>query len=245
MTRASRIIPVLDIIDGVVVHAVAGQRERYKPITSKIVDGSDPVKVADAFRSQFETSEIYIADLDAIREIGTNLDVVNDIIDSTGLNVILDYGVKSQDDAKKLIEYGIGSVVVSTESMQSLDVIESALNLSNSIVGSLDLSESRVLAENPQIRKSAPLDLAIQFMQMGLKRLIVLDLALVGTRKGPLHSTLTSICTGTSLDIIAGGGVRNIEDLILLSNLGVCAVLVATALHRGSITPEEIRRVTI
>ncbi|MHA2372201.1 MAG: hypothetical protein ACXAEB_04245 [Candidatus Thorarchaeota archaeon] len=39
MSRASRIIPVLDIIDGVVVHAVAGQREKYKPITSKIVDG--------------------------------------------------------------------------------------------------------------------------------------------------------------------------------------------------------------
>jgi phosphoribosylformimino-5-aminoimidazole carboxamide ribotide isomerase len=245
MSRASRIIPVLDIIDGVVVHAVAGQREKYKPITSKIVDGSDPVQVADAFRSQFETNEIYIADLDAIRDIGTNLDVINDIVDSTGFNVILDYGVKSQDDVYKLIETGFGGVVVSTESMQSLDVIESALKLSNSIVGSLDLSEGKVLAEDSQIRKSAPLDLAIRFMQMGLKRLIVLDLALVGTGKGPMHSTLTSICTGTSLDIIAGGGVRNFEDVISLGNLGVSAVLVATALHRGGITPEEIRRGTI
>ncbi|MHA1903179.1 MAG: HisA/HisF-related TIM barrel protein [Candidatus Thorarchaeota archaeon] len=245
MSRASRIIPVLDIIEGVVVHAVAGQREKYKPISSKIVEGSNPVQVADVFRSQFETNEIYIADLDAIRKIGTNLDVINEIVDSTGLNVILDYGVKSHDDAKKLLETGIGSVVVSTESMQSLDVIESALKVSNSIVGSLDLSEGRILAEDSHLRESAPLDLAIQFSQMGLKRLIVLELALVGTGKGPLHSTLTNICTGTSLDIVAGGGVRNFEDLVLLGNLGVSATLVATALHRGSISPEEIRRNTV
>ena len=48
------------------MHAVRGERERYRPLRSEIVAGSDPVEVTRAVRDRFGLDELYVADLDAI-----------------------------------------------------------------------------------------------------------------------------------------------------------------------------------
>ncbi|MFW9846934.1 MAG: HisA/HisF-related TIM barrel protein, partial [Candidatus Thorarchaeota archaeon] len=67
--------------------------------------------------------------------------------------------------------------------------------------------------------------------------LIVLELSLVGSGKGPVHESLVQICENSSMRIIAGGGVRNRRDLRDLFNIGARAALVATALHQMTIEP--------
>ena len=42
------------------------------------------------------------------------------------------------------------------------------------------------------------------------------------------------------LELITGGGVRGIDDLRVLHNAGIDAVLVASALHDGSITMDDL-----
>jgi uncharacterized protein related to proFAR isomerase len=44
------------------------------------------------------------------------------------------------------------------------------------------------------------------------------------------------------INVLVGGGVRDITDLIELKNLGVSAVLVATALHSGIISTENLKQ---
>ena len=61
-----RVIPVIDLKGGVAVHAVRGDRERYRPLRSGIAEGSDPVEVTRAVRERFGLDELYVADLDAI-----------------------------------------------------------------------------------------------------------------------------------------------------------------------------------
>jgi hypothetical protein len=48
------------------VHAVRGERERYRPLRSTLVDGADPVAVTRAVRDRLGLDELYVADLDAI-----------------------------------------------------------------------------------------------------------------------------------------------------------------------------------
>ncbi len=45
-----------------------------------------------------------------------------------------------------------------------------------------------------------------------------------------------------SIDVYVGGGVRDIKDLVELKNLGVSGVLVATALHSGKISIDELKQ---
>ena len=62
-----RVVPVIDLKGGMAVHAVRGERERYRPVRSVITDDAgDPVALARAFASELGLDELYVADLDAI-----------------------------------------------------------------------------------------------------------------------------------------------------------------------------------
>ena len=75
-----------------------------------------------------------------------------------------------------------------------------------------------------------------------MRELIVLDLASVGVASGP---TTLGICESLTdfapkLKLITGGGVRSVNDLMTLRHAGIEGVLVASALHDGSITPHDL-----
>src|ERR1700745_1641148 len=61
-----RIVPVLDLKGGVVVHARRGQRADYAPLRSPLVEGSEPVAVARALCAVCRPRTLYVADLDAL-----------------------------------------------------------------------------------------------------------------------------------------------------------------------------------
>jgi phosphoribosylformimino-5-aminoimidazole carboxamide ribotide isomerase len=234
----SRIIPVMDIMGGQVVHGIAGQRNKYRPISSRLVYGANPMDVAFAFQKHFGVEEIYIADLDAIMRKGSNLTHIQDIAESLRLDVLLDSGVSNKNDVVKLLEAGIPKVVAATETIESLEALKEIAEIaSERVIGSLDLKDGKTLGSSPDFRNRNPLGVARVFEECDVKELIVLELSLVGSGRGPIHDSLTLVNENTVLSIIAGGGVRNREDLQSLSSIGIDAALVASALHSGNISP--------
>ena len=61
-----RVLPVLDVLKGHVVRGVAGRRQEYRPIQSRLASSSQPLAIAGGFRRHFGLTEFYLADLDAI-----------------------------------------------------------------------------------------------------------------------------------------------------------------------------------
>ena len=54
-----KVVPVIDILNGVVVHAVRGKRSEYKPLQSSLSNSVDPVEVAKNFK-KLGFSELYV-----------------------------------------------------------------------------------------------------------------------------------------------------------------------------------------
>ncbi len=234
----AEIIPVMDIMKGEVVHGIAGKRNEYRPIKSRIVESAAPIDVAEAFTRVFGVDRIYIADLDAIRGIGDNFSVVTDIADSTGLKILLDGGAGNEGDIDRLLQTGIQSAIVATETLASREALIKIQQIhGKSVVGSLDLMNGKTLSACKEFSGTDPLTMARILEAHGIRNLIVLELSLVGTGKGPIHDGLRQICSNSSSEIIAGGGVRNCDDLHELYEIGVGAALVATALHQKTILP--------
>ena len=79
-------------------------------------------------------------------------------------------------------------------------------------------------------------------MALGVRRMIVLDLARVGIGEGTGTEKLCARLTAAhpSLEVIAGGGVRGPEDLRRLTGCGVRTALVASALHDGRLTRRRL-----
>jgi phosphoribosylformimino-5-aminoimidazole carboxamide ribotide isomerase len=46
----------------------------------------------------------------------------------------------------------------------------------------------------------------------------------------------------TKVEVLTGGGVRDIKDLEMLRSMGVTGVLVATALHNGGLAIKKLKQ---
>jgi phosphoribosylformimino-5-aminoimidazole carboxamide ribotide isomerase len=238
-----KIIPVLDVLNGVVVHAVGGKREKYYPVKSVLCASSDPVNVASTFRS-LGFDELYIADLDAILSNHTNFSLYEQIKALTDVNLMVDAGISDLEKALKVLENGVSKVIIGTETLENLDFVKEAVRLfgKDRVIVSLDLKGGKVVSRGSYIKGRDPVELAKAFHGMNVAQIIVLDLARVGMDKGLNLGIVKEVLEQTRVEVLTGGGVRDIKDLEMLRSMGVSGVLVATALHNGRLTIKKLRQ---
>lgn len=245
MSRPLRLIPVIDLWQGVVVRGVAGNRDEYRPVESRIVPTPAPLDVARAFRRYFGFTELYVADLDAIRSGRPNWNVYKRLIED-GFRLLVDAGLSDPETADRVLATGAGAIVglescPGPELLRTLIARHSGANL----VFSLDLKAGVPLVSADAWGTNDPFAIALAALEAGVRRMIVLDLAQVGIGAGistlPLCQRLRAQCP--EVEIITGGGVRNIEDVFQLAVTEVIdGVLVASALHDGRLLPDEVQR---
>src|SRR5207247_155558 len=87
-----RVIPVLDLMNGVVVRGVAGRRSEYRPIRSQLAPDSNAATLARVLVGEFGFDTAYVADLDAIMQGQRNTNAWESIANA-GLKLWLDAGV--------------------------------------------------------------------------------------------------------------------------------------------------------
>ncbi len=237
-----KIIPVIDVLNGIVVHAVRGKRQDYQPLQSILCKSVEPLEVAKAFET-LGFNELYIADLDAIIGGSENFGIFKCIARETGLKLMVDAGVANIETVRKLLDCGISKVVIGTETLSSKSFVGEAVGLfgSERVIVSLDLNCEKVLVKLGFDGCKEPMCLLREFKEMGVSGVIVLDLARVGSGEGVNVDFLKKVFEQVDVDVFVGGGVRDINDLVELKNLGVSGVLVATALHSDKISIEELK----
>jgi phosphoribosylformimino-5-aminoimidazole carboxamide ribotide isomerase len=246
-----RVIPVIDLMNGHVVRGVAGRRSEYRPIESRIAADSQPATVARAFVEQFGFDTAYVADLDAILGGTPNVGAWEEIRDA-GLKLWLDAGIGPQGLAVALHEQHSAvpidaTVILGLESLAFPSVVIDSLRFldSSRIVFSLDLQQGRPLTSVEEWQSARPIEIASWVLEAGVEKLLILDLADVGVAggTGTLELCRTIRHEFSNIELIAGGGVRGAGDLEALADAGCDAALVASALHDGRLTREEIRGV--
>jgi phosphoribosylformimino-5-aminoimidazole carboxamide ribotide isomerase len=212
-----RVVGVIDLKAGAAVHAVRGERERYRSL-------GDPLAIA----RRFGLDELYVADLDAIAGTGANDAIIEAL--AREARVMVDAGVSEPEAARALLDLGVDRVVVGTETLADADAFARVPDA----VLSVDLRDGRVLARDPQLAGIAALDAVTRLQSTALREVIVLDLARVGTGSGPDVGLIAAIhAEFPDLVLLAGGGVRDADDLRALEAAGAAGALVGTALHRG------------
>jgi len=245
-----QILPVVDLLEGRVVRGVAGLRDQYRPIQSVLTDGSDPLQIAEAIRSHFGLAELYLADLDAILRGCPNVSTLRSLNDA-GFTLLVDAGLRQCDDAAPIVAAGVQQVVAGLETLAGPQELRRLVEQfgSNRVVFSLDLRGGRPLGDPTQWPDADPFAIAAAAIEAGCTQLIILDIARVGTAEGvptlPLCAEIRRAYPRATL--ITGGGIRGSEDLRRLEESPVDAVLIASALHNGSIGRADldaIRRTT-
>jgi phosphoribosylformimino-5-aminoimidazole carboxamide ribotide isomerase len=238
-----RIIGVIDLKEGQAVHARGGSRERYAPVRQSagvVVDG-DPVALARLYAGTFGLSELYVADLDAIGSRPLQAGVITDI-SMAGASLWVDAGVTGAGDTNAVTTAGAQTIVVGLETLASVEDLAAICAQSTQPVAfSLDLRGGTPM--NPAWA-APPEDIARRAVDAGARAVVVLDVARVGVACGPdfdLLRRIRSVVPGAQL--FAGGGVRGLDDLRQLADIGCAGALVATAIHEGRLTRVELEEV--
>ena len=238
-----RVVGVVDLRNGCAVHARAGDRSRYEPI-ERIADATiqpgDAVAVARAYRDRWGIDELYVADLDAIAGRTPQDRRVSEL--TALVPVWLDAGVASEDRARSALTLGIARVIVGLETLGSWD----ALREITSAVGgvrvafSLDLRDGELMSCGDIAREPAHVA-ASRAVTAGVGSLIVIDVARVGTGVGLDLELIRRIRRESPVtELLAGGGIRNLDDMRGLADVGCDGVLIATALQRGALTAADV-----
>ncbi len=241
-----QIIPVLDLKGGLVVRGIAGRRELYKPVVSALCSTADPAEVACALREELGTGSMYLADLDGIAS-GTADPAICRELEEMGFRLMIDAGMRSLPQALDFAGKVEGDLIAALETLPSPRILEDLVGElgPRRVIFSLDLSAGRPLTGGAGWAEEVE-EIADRAFSAGIERMILLDLAAVGSGEGPPH---LETCLGwkeryPDLELITGGGVRNLDDLLVLKKAGVDGVLVASALHDGSLGRAELEQLS-
>lgn len=224
------IIPVIDLLDGRVVHARRGERQHYLPIQSSLCNSSEPLDVLQALLELYPFDQLYIADLNGIQKRGNHYDTIMSIRNHhPDLGLWLDCGFSDVADLEGWRDSGV-NFVIGSESLNNI-ASYTALKLACNHVLSLDFTASGY---------QGPAELLQEAMHWPDK-VIAMTLSQVGSNLGPDEEKLASIMQlSNSSKIYAAGGIRGMADLLRLKNMHVSGALIATALHSGALTGTEI-----
>jgi phosphoribosylformimino-5-aminoimidazole carboxamide ribotide isomerase len=240
-----RLVPVIDLLDAQVVHAVRGERKHYKPVKSLLCNAPDPLGVAEAFRDQLGLREIYVADLNAIQGAPSarHRKLIENLVQKEGMEIILDSGSADIEDARIWLDLGIHKAVIGAETLQAFDdlrKIPAGLD-PDRLIFSLDMRSGKVLSHCPEIARMPVMELMEQLRSGGWREVILLDLSKVGSKEGTNFSLASEARAAfPGLNLLVGGGIARVEELHELKDMGIAGVLLATALHSGAITAPHI-----
>ena len=223
-----KIIPVIDILSGQAVSAYRGERDGYQPLQSALCHSAEPADVMRGFLSLYPFTTVYLADLDAILGRGNNNAVVNRLAEAfPSVQLWLDNGnSRTTQDYPERVHPVLGS-----ETGLSPDSLKAAVNNNPRTVLSLDFNDRGLLGD------PALLDQPQHWPQ----RCIVMALHRVGTCNGPDTGLLGSMqARAPDQAWYAAGGIREERDLRGMAAAGAAGVLIATALHNGHITRDDL-----
>lgn len=238
-----QLIPAIDLKGGIVVRGVGGRRAEYRPIQSRLTASIEPVDIANAFRNEYGLSRIYLADLDAITGLPPSFDRYRQLANE-GFDLVVDAGIRTAADGLILARGNISTPVVATETLNSPTELVRLLETADpdKLLVSVDLKSGKSLAN-----AAWPADvheLIDVVVELGVRRLLLLDLADVGSGNGVGTVALASRVRSKYplVEIWCGGGLRNQGDAMRLAALGIDAVLVSSALHDRRIAADTVRR---
>lgn len=223
------IIPVIDVKNGVVVHAREGRRADYRPLLSPLCPNGGLVELIGIFSELFAASTLYIADLDAIGlKAGLNRAIRQAMIRFSDIAFWLDQGFQTAD--RPCSGVANSRPVLGSESYRDGDM-PAVTAFNRNFVLSLDFLRNQKLGSAELFERS----------ELWPDTVIVMTLDRVGGKMGPDLPLLHTFCLRyPEKNIVAAGGVRHPDDLRALEAAGVGGVLMASALHAGAVTPEDV-----
>ena len=236
-----QILPAIDVKDGRAVRLFQGE-------LAKESNYGLPVEVAKEFSAEGATW-IHLVDLDAAFGIGSNFELIQEVISSVDIKVELSGGIRDDDSLKRALSTGCKRVNLGTAAIENPEWTAKVIGqYGEKIAVGLDV-RGHTLATRGWTEQGGDLfEMISKLDAAGCSRYIVTDVTKDGTLTGPNLELLREVCAATSAPVIASGGISELQDLIdlrAMTNLGVEGAIVGKAIYSGAFSLAQALEVAV
>jgi len=234
------LLPAVDVKDGKAVRLVQGE-------LSQETNYGKPLDAALDFQKS-GAEWIHLVDLDAAFGIGSNADLLAEVIGALDIKVELSGGIRDDETLRRALATGCTRVNLGTAALENPEWTSRVIKeFGDRIAVGLDV-RGQTLSARGWTRDGGDLFETIARLDRdGCVRYVVTDVTKDGTMAGPNLELLKSVCTVTKAPVIASGGISNltdIENLAALRSIGVEGAIVGKALYAGAFTLQQALEVT-
>ncbi len=234
-----RIIPCLDVKEGRVVKGVKFQNLR---------DLGDPVAVAKYYYEQ-GADELVLLDISATQEgRETMLDIVERVAEVIYMPFTVGGGIKTIEDAKRLIRAGADKVSLNSSALQNPQLIQEVSRLFGvqATVVAIDAKQTGdswgVFSHGgtQPVGRDA-IEWAQEAVALGAGELLVTSMDADGTKDGYDLALIRRLREVVNVPIIASGGAGTLDHLAEGLEAGADAALAASIFHEATYTMPETK----
>jgi phosphoribosylformimino-5-aminoimidazole carboxamide ribotide isomerase len=224
------VFAAIDLQAGEVVQLEGGRADALR------VRWADPVAVAQKWVDA-GFRELHVVDLDAARGTGSNRDLVESIIAAVDVPVQVGGGIRDDAAIQRTIDAGAARVIVGTRAIEDPDWRRSAAALfPGRLVVAADVRDERVVTRGWTSQTQQHWrDLLPELEQEPLAALLVTDVSREGRVQGIDVELFASICSASTHDVFAAGGIASNQDVISLSGIGAAGAVLGMSLYTNRI----------
>jgi phosphoribosylformimino-5-aminoimidazole carboxamide ribotide isomerase len=170
------------------------------------------------------------------------LAIIAEIERNVGLPVQVGGGIRTFEAADKLLRMGTSQVILGALAFSDQDAIVKIQEKfgSDKAIVALDNKDGKVMVEGWQTPTDFRVEEALEkFSKLGVETFLITSIVKDGTLSGPDLDTLREACLYPNVNIIAAGGIGNLNDLTALKRVGVEGAVIGKALYEGRFTLKE------
>ena len=234
------LLPAVDVKDGKAVRLVQGE-------LSQETNYGKPLDAALDFQKS-GAEWIHLVDLDAAFGIGSNADLLAEVIGALDIKIELSGGIRDDESLRRALATGCTRVNLGTAALEDPEWTSRVIaEFGDRIAVGLDV-RGHTLAARGWTEEGGDLFETIERLERdGCARYVVTDVTKDGTLQGPNLELLKEVCAATKKPVVASGGISSLTDITALSSLhaiGVEGAIVGKALYAGAFTLEEALALT-
>lgn len=231
------ILPAIDIKDGNCVRLLKGDFSTVHKVAESCMETAKGFEAAGA-------SWIHMVDLNGAKEgKPVNGDIFLDIAKNTDLKVEVGGGIRSLDTVEHYISRGISRVILGSVALKNPQIVTDAVKeYGEKIAVGIDAKNGIVAAEGwLESSQVNYIDLALEMIKAGVKNIIFTDISKDGTLSGVNAEQLSALknAVGDKCNIIASGGVHNIDDIKVCKKMGLYGAVCGKSIYSGTLDLKE------
>jgi phosphoribosylformimino-5-aminoimidazole carboxamide ribotide isomerase len=229
-------IPAVDIKNGKCVQLVQG-----KPGTEQVVI-DNPVEVALGWQEK-GAEMLHLIDLDgAFGDNRRNQELIASMVEELSIPIEMGGGIRSKEDATKLLNTGIERVILGTLAMENPEIVTELSKefASERVMVALDSKDNQVVVKGwtEKTSKTVP-EMGKIMEEAGTGSILFTNVDYEGLLEGFQVDPLLKLLEAVDIPVVYAGGVSSLDDLKVLSDTDVYGVVIGSALYRGKIDFEE------